>query len=349
MTLNTSALRSTVQHNCDITDARHASDYTLCIYLLKMRELFRWERGLDFESQFSKEEIGAWLTAREQRWEQMEHENYRPIEIRGESIDPFETDAVNDHLLEEALVYSGGIGRRGAVHFFLGQLKDRSNQDGYRILVAGKELARDLTSPPAMTLGQTIYVRQESLTRMIWEKFQEWQWHQYENAMQRAISFYDFDHDVQGALEAMMKAEVEPVVQHEVGEVLAGELLGRQWEEMVMAASCSRAEIMARAVRDHLADTLTTLPALIDNGAESSLHFYMANMTAMRKNLFPGFGIAYDKWAAGGSLDAMREVVETGRTHWLDTARGMLDIHQANDEDPRQRLEHYVESRRLTV
>lgn len=349
MALDTRKLRETIQHNCDITDAQHASDYTLCIYLLKMRELFRWERGLGFENNISKEEIGSWLTEREQRWEHLEKEQYRPIEIDGDRLEPFDADAVNSHLLEEGFVYSGGIGRRGAAHFFLGHLKDRSDHDGYRILVAGKELARDLTSPPAMTLGQTIYVRQESLTRMIWEKFQEWQWHQYENAMQRAISFYDFDHDVQRALEAMMEAEVEPVVQHEIGEVQAGELLGNQWGELVMAASCSRAEIMARAVRDHLADTLTTLPTLIYSGAEASLHFYMANLTAMRKDLFPGIGMAYDEWAAGGSLDAMREVVETGRSHWLETARGMLEIHHSHGEDARQPLERYVESRRLTV
>ncbi|MEA3412863.1 MAG: hypothetical protein U9R74_15180 [Pseudomonadota bacterium] len=349
MALDTQTLRDTVQHNCDISDARHASDYTLCIYLLKMRELFRWEKGLGFENHFPKEEIGSWLTEREQRWENLENEEFRRIAISGSQLDPFDTNAVNDRLLGEGFVYSGGIGRRGAPHFFLARLERQIDHDDYRILVAGKELARDLTSPPAMTLGKTIYVRQESLTRMIWERFQEWRWHQYENAMQRALSYYDFDNDIPGALGAMMETEIEPVVQHEVGEVQAGALLGDQWKVMVMAASRSRAEIMARAVRDHLADTLTTLPALLDSGAEASLHFYMANLTAMRKDLFPGFGIAYDEWASGGGLDAMREVVEAGRAHWLETALGMLDIHEAHGGDPQRPLERYVESRRLTM
>ena len=34
-------LIQTVQRNCHIADARHAGDYTLCVYLLKMREFYR--------------------------------------------------------------------------------------------------------------------------------------------------------------------------------------------------------------------------------------------------------------------------------------------------------------------
>ncbi|HSP01523.1 MAG TPA: hypothetical protein VLN90_08695, partial [Thioalkalivibrio sp.] len=37
-----SDLRQSVQRNCDIADARHAGNDTLCTYLLKMREFYRW-------------------------------------------------------------------------------------------------------------------------------------------------------------------------------------------------------------------------------------------------------------------------------------------------------------------
>ncbi len=42
------ALIGAVQMNCHIADARHATDLSLCIYLLQMREFFRWEQGLEF-------------------------------------------------------------------------------------------------------------------------------------------------------------------------------------------------------------------------------------------------------------------------------------------------------------
>ena len=35
-----------VQRNCDVVDARYGGDYGMCTYLLKMRELYRWEQGL---------------------------------------------------------------------------------------------------------------------------------------------------------------------------------------------------------------------------------------------------------------------------------------------------------------
>ena len=55
-------LRSNVQHNCHISDALHAGDYTLCIYLLKMRESFRWENALGFDERIDNDNIGRWLT-----------------------------------------------------------------------------------------------------------------------------------------------------------------------------------------------------------------------------------------------------------------------------------------------
>ena len=36
-------LVAAVQTNCDIADARHARDVSLCTYLLGMREFYRWE------------------------------------------------------------------------------------------------------------------------------------------------------------------------------------------------------------------------------------------------------------------------------------------------------------------
>ena len=44
--LNVGAIVSAVQKNCHISDAQFASDLTLCTFLLKMRELYRWEHDI---------------------------------------------------------------------------------------------------------------------------------------------------------------------------------------------------------------------------------------------------------------------------------------------------------------
>lgn len=348
MSVDTERLRDTVQHNCHIADARHAADYTLCVYLLKMRELYRWEKGYPFGRPMPTDDVGEWLTSREALWERLESEPYRPLEIDGRRIEPFESETVNAHLLDHGLVYSGGLGRRAAAHFFLGDLEREERHGSFRILVVGREHARDLTAPPAMTQGRTIYLRRESLKRMIWEKLQEWRWHEYDNAMKTALSFYPFDEDLDRALEAMTAAEMPQVIRHEIGEIEAGRILGPDWEEMVLAFAPSRVEILARAVRDHLADALVTLPALLEEDNTPSLHFYAANLTAMRRDLFPAFPSAYRRWCEDGDRAPLRALVDRAAAHWTETAREILRLWREGGTEAAEAIEHYASGRRLT-
>ena len=347
MEVDIERLRQTVQHNCHISDARHAADYTLCVYLLKMRELYRWEKGFPFGKPMPTEDVGEWLTSREALWERLESEPYRPIQIAGRRFEPFESDAVNTHLLHHGLVYSGGLGRRAAAHFFLGELERQETHGDFRILVVGREHARDLTAPPAMAQGRTIYVRRESLKRMIWEKLQEWRWHEYDNAMKTALSFYPFDEDLDAALDQMTAAEMPNVIRHELGEVEAGRLLGKDWEAMLLELAPSRAELVARAVRDHLADALVTLPALLEEDNPAPLHFYMANLTAMRRELFPGLVSCYRQWIASGSLDPLRALAARAADHWLETAQGILTAWHEQGPQAGEAIERYACTRQL--
>ena len=70
-------LTKTIQDNCHISDAQFAGNYTLCIYLLKMREFYRWEQALPFGKKLSNDDIGPWLTARESLWDEVEQNQYR--------------------------------------------------------------------------------------------------------------------------------------------------------------------------------------------------------------------------------------------------------------------------------
>ena len=69
---------------------------------------------------------------------------------------------------------------------------------------------------------------------------------------------------------------------------------------MISAFPRSRLELMARAVRDHLADALSTLPSLIERAHPPSLHFYFANLSGMRKQIYPALLNAYQHWVECG-------------------------------------------------
>ena len=117
--------------------------------------------------------------------------------------------------------------------FYLGALESRETYKGYTLIVSGREYARDLASQPAMSLGKTIFVRRESLRRMLWEKVEEWRWNKPVNAMQNALACYDFDNHAVQSLDAMTNNELRSVKLHEIGEVQAGELLGNEWQAML--------------------------------------------------------------------------------------------------------------------
>lgn len=334
-------LRHTVQRNCHISDARFAGQHTLCVFLLKMREYFRWEQGLPFSRALPRQAIGDWLVTRERLWEQVEEQAFSPLAIDDRSLDPFDSEGINRLLVPEGLVYSGGYGQWCKPHFFLGRLETRQQRHGYHVLVSGAELARDLVAPPAMSQGKTIFVRRESLRRMLWERVEEWRWQGRGDAdppAAGATAEYDFDDDLETALERMTDNELEATILHEVGEGMAGEVLGEDWREMIVHLPRSRAELLARAVRDHLADGLSTLPALLARDNRASLHFYFANLKGMRRQLAPRLIEAYRDWAEHGRVEPLAKAVEASAPHWRAAGLALLEDYRRDPEGCAERI-----------
>ena len=158
------------------------------------------------------------------------------------------------------------------------------------------------------------------MRRYLWEKIEEWKWRKQGGAMARALASYDFITDTEAALQRMADNEAETMILHELGEAMAGELLGDGWHEMMIAQT--RSETIARAVRDLLADCLSTLPELLQRGNLPALHFYFATFDGPRRQLFPQALEAYEHLLRGGSPDRLWHVVGEGKQRWLATARG---------------------------
>jgi hypothetical protein len=338
---------STIRTNCHISDALHATDYTLCVYLLKMREYFRWEHDLPFNAPIPREALSGWLTRREALWSSLEGRHFASIPLSEQLHDPFDAESVNAVLNDMGYVYSSGLGRKLKPHFFLGALEQRGMHDGCTLYVSGKEYARDLAAPPAMSVGRTIFIRRESLRRMLWEKIEEWHWNRPVNAMQKALQCYDFDGAPEQALEEMTDRETRSLLLHEIGEIMAGRELGETWEDALLALPHTKAELLMRAVRDHLADALSTLPGLLDEVEPASLHFYFANLTSLRRLLFPSLVAAYEQWTQTGALEPLRELTEEGRSHWSVLAREILALHEYGTDGLAQAITTLVETRTL--
>jgi hypothetical protein len=296
----------------------------MCTFLLKMREYYRWENELPFARELPRDELGDWLSAREARWSEIEAEDFAPLPLASGALDPLAADRANRELLPQGLVYSAGYGRFAKPVFFLGKLERVEERAGLTVLVSSCEYARELAAPPAMLQGRTIFVRRESVRRYLWEKIEEWQWRRQSPAMARALADYDFIADTEGALARMTDNEMESMILHELGEAQAGALLGAAWEEMLASVASTRAEVEARAVRDLLADCLSTLPALIARANLPALHFHFATFDAPRRERFPQALEAYEHFLGSGSLERLSQVAREGRERWLAEARARL-------------------------
>jgi Family of unknown function (DUF6866) C-terminal domain/Family of unknown function (DUF6866) N-terminal domain len=323
-------LIDTVQANCDIADARHARETTLCNYLLGMRELYRWENELPLSQVLSKEDVGAWLAQHEAKWEELEELDFRTVQVDGQQYDPFDSEAINRVLMPHGLVYGGGYERWGNPNFFLAQLQRSEPRSGLTVLVSGCEYARGVTAPPAALNRNTVFLRTDAMQRWLWGRFEIWGVHKADDALQAALDCYGAD-GAEKKLARMAVRESETLILHEVGEALAEPLLGPAWRDMLMSLGSRRAELLVRAVRDNLADCLATLPELIRRGEPGSIHFYFANFDGMRRMVFPRLAEGYEQWRASGDITVLAEAADTGREHWQEEAQRMLDIWKGSD------------------
>lgn len=326
------ALVDTVQGNCNIADARHARDVTMCTYLLGMREFYRWEHDIPHGVAPPRDDVGRWISERERLWESIADDAFAPVPVAGAAYDPFDAPAINAALAGSGLVYGGGIGRFGKPHFFLARLARVEERGGARLLVCGCEYARDITAMPAASQGDLILVRREALRQWLWERAEGWNVKRQEGALKAALLAHGFDADPAAAIERMADAEIETLALHEEGELRAGRLLGPAWAVMLAGFRERRPELLARAVRDNLADCLVTLPTLVEREAWPSLQLWFAGYDGLRRELFPALGEAWAKVSPGGTAlaaAALLPVLASGARHWREVAERLVATDEA--------------------
>lgn len=338
------ALIEAVQTNCHIADAEHAADMTLCIYLLQMREFYRWEQGLAPLQPMAREAVGAWISAREALWDELEGQAFRALPLPGANVDPFDVERANATLAPLGLVYGAGYTAPGRASFFLGALESAQPREGVLVRTSGREYARGLSSPPAALQESTVYLRQESLQRWLWEKYEAWTLRRPEGAFKRALDAHGYAEGDEAAVQRMAQAQAETLVLHELGEAQARALLGDEWHTMRQDLRDRRTELYVRAARDLLADCHVTLPTLLARGDAAALHFWFSNFEGLRPELAPQLERAYEAWCAGGDDTPLRQAVQAGAAHWQAVCQQVLALHRAHGAAAQPHIQALLES-----
>jgi hypothetical protein len=289
-------LLKTVKKNCDISDARDNGIYSICTLVLKLRNLYKWENGLDPWQEPESPVLLDWIAAKEEYWETMRDEEFLQIPINGIRVDPFLPPVINEYLSTGNHVYGAGYGRSMKAVFFIAEVLEDRVVEGCPTLILGEEKSRELSSPFALLQDGIIYIRKEPLRFFFWDQIQEIN-PSSKVAMQQALACYGLIKDgcsldrekLVDIFDSIVDQELDIFIYHEVGESQKSLLDSDVLKKIISAFPASALELVARAVKDILADTHPEglLGHILAREKKSSLNFYVSFLDGMRKLLCP--------------------------------------------------------------
>ncbi len=328
------ALTRQVLHNCDISDAQHAGLYSTCGLALRLRDLYKWEHRLNPWEEKDTSEILDWIGEKEALWEKLADAKHTNIAIQGKVYNLYDTSAINAILEPRGLFYGAGYAFSLKPTFFLAEIENKRQNDGYTVYTLGRELARDLLTLPALTQDQQILLRSDSARMFLWDQMV------YIKKSGRPALRFALEHcglkkpdseAMQQHLPAILAEQKDNYIYHEIGELSDSTFDPKIWRELIAAFPHSPVELLARALKDLLADTHPsgTLHHLIENRKFAGLGFYAAFLDGMLKECFPQLRNAFINFTKTGNWHIIKVAAIAGHQHAKNVAADMVELYQA--------------------
>ena len=135
---------------------------------------------------------------------------------------------------------------------------------------------------------------------------------------------------MQQHLPAILAAQKDNYIYHEIGELSDATFDPKTWRELIAAFPHSPVELLARALKDLLADTHPsgTLHHLIENQKFAGLGFYAAFLDGMLKELFPQLREAFIQFTQTGNWRIINDATTKGHQHAKNVAAEMIELYQ---------------------
>lgn len=329
-----------IQENCNISDAKHAGLFSLCGLLLRLRDLFKWEKGLYPWEEPEPADLMSWVDVREELWETLTESEFQSIEVDGAVFDPFDAAAINRILTPRGMIYGAGYAVGMKPSFFLGELEETRRVGKLQVNIVGGELARDIFISPVMRQGDSIFARRSAMLFVLWDQLAEMR-PSAQDALSYAMAQYGLDAQAMRRAPKVLGPELKPValaeletwIHHEVGEFLEEGFLGEVWHEIVASYSNSPIEIYARVVKDLLADTHPQglLGHIVQHRIRSSLGFYVAGARPFTRLLFPEMRDAFRRFLPVEDWSIIEEARMRGQDNGKRWARTLVDLHRLGE------------------
>jgi len=331
-----------IKTNCNISDAKYWGSYSLCGLLLRLRELYRAEKGLKPWEGLLQKDVGDWITERETLWREIESRALEDISVNGDVYRPFEVEKINAVLNGAGLLYGAGFGLYMKPVFFVTDIISHKKVDGFDVYVAGTEYARDLSDYPAMLQGNVIIARVDLTRLLLWNRFEELRHKKTKCKLSFAFSQYGIsqkDEIGDGTYEKITQialSEAETYIHHELGEAYEGRRLGEIWKTFLTSLPHSQSEVFARAVKDILSDTAEKgmLKHIIEKRNAGSLGFYNVFLSGFRKIIFPEMVGAFQRFSETGEWEEIDRTRISGYRTAEEYAERLLAIYRKNQSEP---------------
>ena len=322
-----------VLKNCDITDSHHAGLYSICGLALRLRDLYKWEKGLDPWMERDSSQILEWIGNKEQQWDKLTGKPLNDITILGTKYDPFDSSGINSVLESHGLIYGGGCASSLKPTFFLAPIEDKKEINGYTVFILGREHARDLLTLPALSQDNCILVRRESAKLFVWDKMFYIK-KSGRHALRFALENFGLKEQnfkaMQRSLAGIVGAQMGTYIYHELGEIQDTVFDRELWREIIATFPHTTVELLARTVKDLLADTneYGTLRYITREQKTASLAFYVAFLEGLLKELFPEIIDAFREFTKTLNWCVIDQAVTTGYNTAKQYAEAISLIYQ---------------------
>ena len=341
-------------NNCDISDAQHAGLYSTCGLALRLRDLYKWEHRLNPWEEKDSSEILDWIGEKEALWEKLADAKYTDLSIQDKRYDPFDTAGINAALQPDDLFYGAGYAFRLKPTFFLAEIENTAQRNGYTVYTLGREMARDLLTLPALSQDQSILLRTDSARLYLWDQMVYIK-KSGRPALQFALEHCGLKNQqpevLQQHLPQILAVQIDNSLYHEIGELTDATFHPTIWRELIATFPHSPVELLARGLKDLLADTSQngTLPYLIKNRKTAGLGLYTAFLDGMPKALFPELRDAFNHFTKTRNWRIIREAAAEGyrraknytaeMVHLFQTAKKKQQLQWAKDEIEKRLLD----------
>ena len=321
------ALSRQVIENCAISDARFAGHYSVCGLALRLRDLYKWEKGLEPWVEEDPPVLLEWIGGKQEEWEALVERDFAALTVAGNAYNPFDVAAINEVLEDEGLFYGAGYVHSLKPSFFLARLEEVREVDGYLVYILGRELARDLVTVPALSQEERVLVRKEAARLFLWNQIffiRKSAREALAVAMRACGLEKEALKDAGATVSALAAAEMESYIHHELGEIRDTTFDRQVWRDLIAAFPHTPLELLARTVKDMLADTneYGRLRYIAREEKKVSLALYVAFLDGLRKELFPELEEAFRDLVRTGNW----RVVEEARRRGYDTARHHAEV-----------------------